>query len=76
MRTCRQASQAALEEERRRAEDEERRAREFHAHPMPATARRPACLELGSPVFTMPEPYQLEGGKRHAEVDHLVDNTA
>ena len=36
---------------------------------MPATVRRPAPpLELNSPVFTMPEPFQLEGEKRHAEV--------
>ncbi len=68
----RQATQAALEEARARAEEEERKAREFHAHPMPATTKPPTPLEHSSPVFTMPEPFHLEGEKRHAEVLHTT----
>jgi hypothetical protein len=65
---CRQASRAALEEARKRADEEERRAREFHAQPVPTSKWPPSTMDHSSPVFTMPEPFHLEGEKRHAEV--------
>ena len=65
----RQAAQAAQQEALERAEEEARRAREFHAQPLPRSTRQASpVVQYSDPVYTMPEPFNLESEKRHEEV--------
>ena len=56
-------------EANRLAEETEVKPHNFHAQPVPkSTYTAPVVMHPANPVFTMPEPFNLESEKRHEEV--------
>ena len=57
------------DEAHRLASETEAKPPSFHAQPVPkSTYTAPAVIHPENPVFTMPEPFNLESEKRHEEV--------
>lgn len=58
------------DEAQRLAEEAKAKPVTFHAQPIPLTTyTAPAVVHPANPVFTMPEPFNLESEKRHEEVE-------